>query len=218
MLASAGLLSLLLTFCAKDLVSDIIAGFFIIFEGTVKVGDWISVGSWSGVVLEIGIRTTKIRYYSDTKIINNSQIREIVNSDGDVAKATVKFLIPYNIKLEDFEKILKKEMPAMAKNVPWLVKPPRYQCVQAFESSGLMLRIALYTIPWRRSKAYREFMRELKLMFERYNIEIPHDTIVAYNAKYEPPVMITDHADNEPENSMDAPPSEVSGSEAPKNE
>ena len=218
LLASAGLLSLLLTFGAKDLVSDIIAGFFIIFEGTVKVGDWISVGSWSGVVLEIGIRTTKIRYYSDTKIINNSQIREIVNSDGDVAKATVKFLIPYNIKLEDFEKILKKEMPAMAKNVPWLVKPPRYQCVQAFESGGLMLRIALYTIPWRRSKAYREFMRELKLMFERYNIEIPHDTIVAYNAKYEPPVMITDHADDEPENSMDAPPSEVSGSEAPKNE
>ena len=218
LLASAGLLSLLLTFGAKDLVSDIIAGFFIIFEGTIKVGDWISVGSWNGVVMEIGIRTTKIRYYADTKIINNSQIREIVNSDGEVAKMTVKFLIPYNVKLEDFEKILKKELPAMAQKVPWFVKPPKYQGVQAFESNGLMLRIALYTIPWRRTKAHREFLRQLKLMFERYNIESPYDRIIAYDAKYDPPVMITDHADDEPESGAEELPSEVSASEPSKKE
>ena len=218
MLASAGLLSLLLTFGAKDLVSDIIAGFFIIFEGTIKVGDWISVGSWSGLVLEIGIRTTKIRYYADTKIVNNSQIRDIINSDGEVAKMTVKFLIPYSIKLEDFEKILQKELPAMAKNVPWFVKPPKYQCVQSFESNGLLLRIALYTIPWRRTKAHREFMRQLKLMFERYNIESPYDRIIAYDAKYDPPVMITDHADDEPESGAEELPSEVSALEPSKKE
>ena len=218
LLASAGLLSLLLTFGAKDLVSDIIAGFFIIFEGTINVGDWISIGSWSGVVLEIGLRTTKIRYYADTKIVNNSQIREVVNSDGEVAKMTVKFLIPYHIKLEDFEKILKKELPEMAKNVPWFVKPPKYQCVQSFEANGLMLRIVLYTIPWRRTKAYRVFLRELKLMFERYNIEIPYNTIVAYNARYASPVMIADNADDEPENSAEESPSEVSALEPPKKE
>ncbi len=200
LLASAGLLSLPLTFGAKDLVSDIIAGFFIIFEGTIKVGDFITVGNWSGIVMEIGVRTTKIRYYADTKIVNNSQICEVINADGEVSKMTVKFLIPYNIKLEDFEKILAKELPAMAQNIPWLVKPPKYQCVNAFDANGLMLRIALYTIPYRRTKAYRAFLRELKFMFERYNIEIPYNCIVAYNAEYEQPVMITDSTDNEPDN------------------
>lgn len=205
LLASAGLLSLLLTFGAQDLVSDIISGFFIIFEGTIKVGDWISLGSWSGLVMEIGVRTTKIRYYADTKIVNNSQIREIINSDGEMAKMSVKFLIPYSIKLEDFEKILQKELPAMAKNVPWLVKPPKYQCVQSFEPNGLMLRIVLYTIPYRRTRAHRTFLRELKLMFERYNIANPYNCIIAYNTEYEPPVMITDRADDEPENLSEEP-------------
>ena len=200
LLASAGLLSLLLTFGVKDLVSDIIAGFFIIFEGTIKVGDFITVGNWSGIVMEIGVRTTKIRYYADTKIINNSQIREVINADGKVSKMTVKFLIPYNIKLEDFEKILAKELPVMAQKIPWFVKPPKYQLVNAFDASGLMLRIALYTIPYRRTEAYRAFLRELKLMFERYNIEIPYNCIVAYNAEYEPPVMILDGIDNESSN------------------
>ena len=199
LLASAGLLSLLITFGAKDLVSDIIAGFFIIFEGTIKVGDWISVGSWSGTVLEIGVRTTKIRYFADTKIMNNSQLRDIVNADGNVAKMNVKFIIPYSIKLEDFERILEKELPEMQKNVPGLAGPPKYQHVQSFEPNGLMLRIALYTIPYKRMRAYRVFQRELKLMFERYNIENPYNCIIAYNAAYDPPVMLTCKEDDTPE-------------------
>ncbi len=81
-----------------------------------------------------------------------------------------------------------------------------------------MLRIVLYTIPWRRTKAYRVFLRELKLMFERYNIEIPYNTIVAYNARYASPVMIADNADDEPENSAEESPSEVSALEPPKKE
>ena len=200
LLASAGLLSLLLTFGAKDLVSDIIAGFFIIFEGTIQVGDWISVGTWSGLVMEIGVRTTKIRYYADTKIVNNSQIRDFINSDGDVARMSVKFLIPYSIKLEEFEMILKKELPEMAKNIPWLVKPPKYQFVQAFEENGLLLRVSLYTIPYKRTMAQRTFLRELKLLYERYNIEIPFNRIIALNGNYDPPVMITDKTADEPEN------------------
>ena len=218
LLASAGLLSLLLTFGAKDLVSDIIAGFFIIFEGTIKVGDWISVGSWSGLVLEIGVRTTKIRYYADTKIVNNSQIREVINSDGNVARVTIKFLIPYHVKLEDFEKILKKELPAMAQNVPYLVKPPKYQFVNAFEDNGLLLRIALYTVPWRRTQANRLFLRELKLMFERYHIEIPYNTVVALEGSYKRPVMITDHADDAPESQTEESSAEVSTPPSPKKE
>ena len=50
LLASAGILSLVIGLGAKDLVNDIIAGFFIIFEGSFKVGDWITVGNFSGAV------------------------------------------------------------------------------------------------------------------------------------------------------------------------
>ncbi len=48
--------------------------------------------------------------------------------------------------------------------------------------------------------AQRTFLRELKLLYERYNIEIPFNRIIALNGNYDPPVMITDKTADEPEN------------------
>ena len=92
LLASAGILSLIIGLGAKDLVNDIIAGFFIIFEGTLKVGDFVTLGNWSGTVTQVGLRTTKITFFADTKIINNSVIKDIINTNGTVARKTSNFL------------------------------------------------------------------------------------------------------------------------------
>ena len=176
--ASVGVLSLMIGFGAKDLISDIIAGLFIIFEGIYKIGDFVSVGSWFGTVEEIGIRYTKIRYFSEVKIFNNSSIRDIVNSNGEVAREVFKFQIPYETDLLEVEKLLEKELPEMAKNIPGLVKPPRYQGVDAFGSSGIQLRIAIFCNPGKRKKALRALQREIKLLFDREHISIPYDRLV----------------------------------------
>ena len=65
---------------AKDLIADILAGLFLIFEGSVHVGDAVTVGSWSGTVTDMGIRTMEIANDAgDVKIISNARISEIVN-------------------------------------------------------------------------------------------------------------------------------------------
>src|SRR5699024_3524145 len=61
LLASAGILSIAISLGAKDMVGDILAGLFIIFEGEFRVGDIVMIGDWRGTVLEIGVRTTKIQ-------------------------------------------------------------------------------------------------------------------------------------------------------------
>lgn len=61
LLASAGILTLIVGLGAQTLVSDILAGLFIIFEGEFQVGDIVTVGDWTGTVVEIGVRTTKIQ-------------------------------------------------------------------------------------------------------------------------------------------------------------
>ncbi len=176
--ASVGVLSLMIGFGAKDLISDIIAGLFIIFEGIYKIGDFVAVGSWFGTVEEIGIRYTKIRYFSEVKIFNNSSIRDIINSNGDVSREVFKFQIPYETDLLEVEKLLTKELPEMAKNIPGLVKPPRYQGVDSFEGSGIQLRIAIFCSPVKRKKALRALQREIKLLFDREKISIPYDHMV----------------------------------------
>ena len=88
LLASAGIITLAVSMGAKDLVNDIIAGFFILMEGSLKVGDHVTIGGWSGIVQEIGLRTTRIIRDQETKIINNSSMRDIVNSSLDTTVDT----------------------------------------------------------------------------------------------------------------------------------
>ena len=183
LLASAGILSLMISFGAKDLVSDIIAGFFTIFEGSYKVGDFVTVGSWFGTVVEIGLRTTKVRFFSETKIFNNSSMRDIINSDGEVARMVLKMPISYDADLIEVEKILREELPSMMDAIPGLVKAPVYEGVESFEDSSVLLRITIFTQFGLRYRALRELNRQMKLVFDRRGIEIPFNQIVVHEAK-----------------------------------
>ena len=183
LLASAGILTLMISLGAKDLVSDIIAGFFIILEGSYKVGDFISVGGWIGTVVEIGLRTTRVRFYSDTKIFNNSSLRDLVNSDGPVARMVLSMPIGYDENLEKIEAILAEELPKMKDDIPGLVRGPEYEGVDSFESSCVMLRIVIYMETPFRYAAFRRLKRDMKLMFDRRGIQIPFNQIVVHEAK-----------------------------------
>ena len=176
--ASVGVLSLIVGLGAKDLIGDVIAGLFIIFEGTYKIGDWVTVGSWGGTVKEIGLRYTKLEHYADTKIINNSSIRDIINCDGETARQVLKFPVSYETDLLEIEKLLESELPEMAKRVRGIVKPPKYQGINSFEDSYIMLRIAIYCHPWYSSSALRAMRREIKLLFDREHISMPYNHLV----------------------------------------
>ena len=182
LLASAGILSMMISFGAKDLVGDIISGFFTIVEGTYKVGDYITVGGFSGIVSQIGLRTTRIRWFSDTKIISNSAIRDVVNSNGEVACMALKMPISYEADLPSVEAMLNEELPKLMDVIPGLVKPPVYQGVDSLGDSSVVLRIAIYVKNSIKMPALRSLTREIKLLFDQKGIEIPYNQLVLHNA------------------------------------
>jgi small conductance mechanosensitive channel len=57
-LASLGLVGLAVGMAAKDILTDFIAGVFIIFEGGYNIGDEVEIAGFSGKVLEISLRRT----------------------------------------------------------------------------------------------------------------------------------------------------------------
>ena len=61
LLASAGVAGVALGFGARDIVTDLLAGIFMLLEDQYGVGDRVDVGEVSGVVLEIGLRVTQLR-------------------------------------------------------------------------------------------------------------------------------------------------------------
>ncbi len=182
LLASAGILSLMVSLGAKDMVSDILAGFFIIFESTYKVGDFISVGSWQGTVTEIGLRTTRVKRGTDVKIFNNSSMRDIVNSE-EIVRQMLKMPISYDADIEEIESILEEELPLIGPDlIPGLVKGPNYEGVSSFEDSSVMIQIAVYVESSARFPALRALNREVKIIFDRHGIEIPFNQIVVHDA------------------------------------
>jgi small conductance mechanosensitive channel len=163
---------MMISFGAKDLVSDVIAGFFTIVEGTYKVGDFVTVGNWSGVVVEIGLRTTKIRSFAETKVIANSAIRDVINANGDIARAVLKVPIAYDSDLQAVEVLLNEELPKLTDVIPGLVQAPQYEGVESVDGGKVNLNITLFVKNKSKAAAFRRLNREIKLLFDSKGIVI----------------------------------------------
>ena len=75
--AGASLLVLLIGFAGQRFLTDILAGFFMFFEGWFSVGDTLIIEPWKleGVVEEVSLRSTTLRAVNGDKLrVHNSQI------------------------------------------------------------------------------------------------------------------------------------------------
>lgn len=69
LLASAGIMGLAISMAAKDTLSDVIAGILILTDAPFKLGDIIEVKGEVGKIVQIGIRSTRIRTPQNIEII-----------------------------------------------------------------------------------------------------------------------------------------------------
>ena len=179
LLASAGILSIAISLGAKELVSDILSGLFIIFEGEFRVGDIITVGSWRGTVVEIGVRTTKVMDGSQNiKVIRNSNVSDVVNMTKKISVTSVDVGIDYDESLERVESILAKELPKMREDIPAIIAGPFYKGVVALGDSSVNIRIAVQCAESNRAQVERDLNRAVKLLFDHYGIGIPFPQVV----------------------------------------
>ena len=80
LLASLGLLGLIVGLGVTSLIEDIVAGIFIIAEHLFDVGDIVVVDGFRGTVEQIGIRSTQFKDVGgDILIMRNSSIGSLVN-------------------------------------------------------------------------------------------------------------------------------------------
>ena len=141
-LAGLGVIALIIGFGAESLITDVVTGFFILMDNQYNVGDIIEVGGFRGTVSEIGIRTTSL---TDTggnvKIINNSDMKNILNRSDHSSKAVTDFSIPYETDLLKLEQKIPALMTEIHQAHPEVFKSePRYLGVQSLGSSSVDLR------------------------------------------------------------------------------
>ena len=183
MLASAGVLTLIIGLGSQALVQDILAGIFIVFEGDFQVGDIVIIDGWRGEVKAIGIRTTKlVDAGGNIKIMNNSDIRSIVNQTQELSVAKCYVGISYGDRIEKVEKIIADNLPAIKEKIPAIVEGPFYKGVSELADSSVNL---LFVAKCKETDIYqvqRDLNREIKIVFDDNNVNIPFPQVtVSYN-------------------------------------
>ena len=183
---SAGILSLIVGLGAQPLIEDIFAGIFIVFEHTFEIGDIIVVDGFRGTVKEMGIRSTKIEDAGgDVKVINNSDIRTLINMTSKLSTAICDISISYSADIEKVEKVIAANLPAIKKRHKSIVNGPTYVGVQSLSDSAVILRVIAECNETMRYQVQRDINRELKLIFDKNGISIPFPQIVVHQAEKE---------------------------------
>jgi small-conductance mechanosensitive channel len=186
LLTGAGILSVIIGLGSQQLIQDILAGLFIVFEGEFRVGDIVTIGDWRGTVLEIGLRTTKIESPGkDIKILSNSSISGVINMTKEYSFALCDVGIEYGESLERVEAVLAKELPLIADRLPSIKDGPFYKGVSSLGDSAVVLRIIAACEENDRLTLMRDLNREIKLIFDRNNINIPFNQITISKLKEE---------------------------------
>ncbi len=178
-LAGIGILGLVVGLGAQPLISDILAGFFIVFERLFDIGDIIVVDGFRGTVKEIGIRTTQIvDAGGNIKIINNSDLKSIVNMTNQLSLAICDIGIEYGESLERVEAILKENLPKIKEAIPDIKEGPYYKGVAELADSAVVIRFVANCDEGNKYQVERDMNRQFKLLFDRNNINIPFPQVV----------------------------------------
>ena len=186
LIASAGIMALIIGLGAQSLIADIIAGIFIVFEGDFQVGDIVVIDGWRGSVLEIGIRTTKVTDAGgNVKIINNSKISSIVNQTAELSVARCVMSIDYGESLERVELVIRDNLEAVKKRIPEIVEGPFYKGVTELGGSSVDLLFMAKCSEQDIYQVQRDLNREFYILFNKNNINIPFPQVTISNRETE---------------------------------
>ena len=178
-LASAGIVGIAVGFAAKDTLSNLFSGVFILADAPYKVGDYVVLDKVGrGMVTNIGLRSTRILTRDDIEVtVPNSIIGNttIINQSGgrhEKLRIRLKIGVAYGSDIEKVKTILEDA----ARNASLVCKnpPPRVR-FRVFGASSLDFELLFWVNkPELRGRALDVVNSEVYKKFNEENIEIPY--------------------------------------------
>lgn len=179
LVASVGVLTLIVGLGAQPLIADIIAGIFIIFEDEYHAGEIVTINDFRGTVMEIGIRSTRLMDAAgNIKIINNSSIGDVINLSRELSLAVVDCDFPYDVPVEVVENILNDNFEKIAKNIPAIKEGPYYKGVCMYKDSNVTIKIVAKCLEDDRFQVERDLNREYRRLLKENDIDISYPQVV----------------------------------------
>jgi small-conductance mechanosensitive channel len=181
-LASAGVLGVVLGLAAKDTVANFFAGIFLMADSPFKEGDYILLDTGErGYVKQMGIRSTRFMTRDDIEItIPNSVIAasKIVNESGgpgETERVRITLHVAYESNIDDVKALL---ISIALGNENVLKAPEPRVRFREFGDHGLKLQLLFWIHkPEIRGRTVDAVNTEIYKQFSQNNISIPYPTM-----------------------------------------
>lgn len=176
MLTGAGIVGMGLGFGAQWLVRDLIAGFFLILEDQVRVGDSVVVNGQGGTVEAVTLRTVVLRDVEGAvHIFPNGAVNTLANRSRDYAYTVVDLALDFQ---EDSDRVAQicKDTAAKLRDDPAyasaIVEPLEMMGIEAFRDGQVLIRARLKTVPQRQAEVGRELRRRLRYALDQAGVDL----------------------------------------------
>ncbi len=178
----AGALSVGIGFGLQSIVNNFVSGLILLFEQSLKVGDFIELDSGVlGVVKEINVRSTLVNTNDNVDIIvPNSELVSAKVTNWTLREATRRLRIPFGVAYGTDKELVKKAILEAADRVPVTLKKtlrhdPQVWLVRFGESSldfELVVWVSQAAVK-RPGSVVAAYMWEIETSLSEYGIEIP---------------------------------------------
>ncbi|MCQ9210050.1 mechanosensitive ion channel family protein [Granulicatella sp. s8] len=180
LLAGAGITGIAIGLGAQGFLSDLVNGFFILFERQFDVGDSVSVASVNGTVSSIGIRTTEIRGFDGTVYyIPNRKIEVVSNLSRGNMRALIDIPLFSDTDLTRVSAIIEEVNEAAVVNYPDIVSGPNILGPQTNQNGQFVFRITIFTKNGQQYRIYNQFYQLYQEALVQAGISLPTTNLSA---------------------------------------
>ena len=176
-LTGLGVVGVALGFGAQQVIGDLLAGFFHIFENQIRVGDVAVINGTGGLVEDIRLRTTVLRGLDGTvHVFRNGSINTLSNMTKLFSYYVVDLGVAYKEDTDRVCQVVREvaaEMQQEEKYGPSILEPVEILGVDHFGESEVVIKLRIKTLPSKQWEVGREFGRRIKYRFDKEGIEIP---------------------------------------------
>lgn len=183
-LAGLGIAGVAIGFGAQNLVRDLLGGVIILLENHYRIGDVVRVADIAGLVEDIDLRKTVLRDLDGiVHIVPNGEIRISSNFTKLYSRVNLDISVGYGEDLDHVMAVINRVGQELAEDPAWsevILKPPQVLRVNAFEESGIAIKIIGETKPLQQWAVMGELRLRLKRAFDKEGIEIPWPHVKVY--------------------------------------
>jgi small-conductance mechanosensitive channel len=193
-LAGAGVLGLAVGFGAQNIVRDVLAGFFLVLENHVRVGDVAVINGTGGLVESITYRVTVLRDLAGVvHVFPNGTINTLANMTLRWSAYVMDIGVAYKEDTDHVVDVMQRVAEELRKEPemgPKILGPLEVFGVDDFADSAVVIKARLRTLPIEQWTVGREYRRRLKKAFDAEGIEIPFPHVSVYTGAETKPLPV----------------------------